>query len=216
MLKKKLTKRKKCKHCGKPFDQSRFGQVTCYTSKCAIGWMRTLEEKKIKRKKTQARVDKIKGLQELKSHKDWQKELQPEINTIARLIDKEYPCMMCGNPNMKRVNGCHYHAVGANNSIRFNLLNVWAGCHKCNSEDGGNLNGYDKELINTFGRDFWEYIKFGLVNEYPFIKLTIPELREKIALCRMIIRELKKEDKVYILGARIEKRREINKRIGIY
>lgn len=152
----------------------------------------------------------------LKTLPQKKEELQDEINLIARLIDNGYPCMMCGNPSMKRINGCHYHSVGSNDTIRFNLHNIWAGCHSCNHEKGGNINGYDLCLIATFGNEYWEEIKFGLTREYKILKLSKPEIDEKIKIAREIIRELKKADRVYSNEERVELRDKYNKRLGMY
>lgn len=152
----------------------------------------------------------------LKTLPDKKKELETEVNTIVRLLDKGHPCMMCGNQRMKKVNACHYHSVGGNDTIRFNLHNIWAGCEPCNSFKGGNLNGYDLCLIATFGNEYWEEVKFGLTREYQILKLTKPEVNEKIKIAREIVRELKQADKVYTNEERIELRDKYNKRLAMY
>lgn len=152
----------------------------------------------------------------LKTSSDKKKELQEEVNRIVRLIDKGHPCMMCGNSKMKKINACHYHSVGSNDTIRFNLHNNWAGCESCNSFKGGNINGYDLCLIATFGNEYWEEIKFGLTREYKILKLSKPEIDEKIKIAREIIRELKKADRVYTNEERVELRDKYNKRLGMY
>lgn len=147
---------------------------------------------------------------------EWKQLLQDEINLIARLLDKGHPCMMCGNPRMKKINGCHYHSVGSNASLRYNLLNIWHGCHSCNSEKGGNIIGYDTCLIATFGEEFWNEVKFDLVRENKRIDLRLPDYKEKIEIAREIVRELKKADKIYDTYERVEMRDKFNKRIKIY
>lgn len=152
----------------------------------------------------------------LKTLPDKKKELETEINTIVRLIDKGHPCMMCGNSKMKKINACHYHSVGGNDTIRFNLHNIWAGCEPCNSFKGGNLNGYDLCLRSAFDVEYWEEVKFGLTREYKVLKLTKPEVNEKIKIAREIIKELKAKDKVYENYERIELRDKYNKKLGMY
>ena len=124
--------------------------------------------------------------------------------------------MMCANPNMKRINACHYHSVGSNGTLRFNLLNNWHGCHKCNSELGGNINGYDIQIVNTYGKQFWEFLKFDLVRKYQYIKLDKEELRELAKQAQGIIKRLEKLDKVYTIAERTELREKINEELNIY
>lgn len=181
----------------------------------ALGTQQLIESQKKQEERNQKKRFKILG-EELKSLPQKKQELEPEINLIARLIDKGHPCMMCGNPKMKRINGCHYHSKGHNDTIRFNLHNIWAGCHSCNSEKGGNIAGYDLCLISEFGHEYWEEIKFGLTREYKLLKLTKDEINEKIKIARQIIRELKKADKVYTNEERVELRDKYNKRLGMY
>lgn len=146
----------------------------------------------------------------------WKSMFQDEVNLIARLLDWGNPCMMCGNPRMKRINGCHYHSRGANPSLRYNLLNIFHGCHSCNSEKGGNIIGYDTCLIATFGEELWNEVKFDLVREYPRIDLRENDFKEKIPIAREIVRELKKANRIYTSEERVELRDKYNKRLGIY
>jgi len=152
------------------------------------------------------------------SHTEWQNELQPFINKIARLIDKNSYCMMCKIPlpPTKRKNGCHYHSVGANNSLRFNLINIWIGCHKCNGENGGNINGFDVVIRETYGNEFWEYVKFDIVRLHPIIKLPIYEFTKLITEAKLIISQLEQKNKVYTIEERVNLRHQLNQRLGIY
>lgn len=95
-------------------------------------------------------------------------------------------------------------------------MNIWAGCHKCNSEQGGNIPGYDEQLIKLYGREQWEAIKFALKHDHQLLKLTPQEIQEKAAEARKIVREMEKAAKMYSLEERITKRIEINQRLGIY
>lgn len=208
---KKSYGKRKCKNCGETFEKSKPLQATC-SIKCAIEYTKQQEEKK---KQKAWRKEKKEKREKLKTKKDYEGDLQAEINLLARLIDKGCPCMMCGMP-MSRINGCHYHSVGSNNSLRFNLLNVWAGCHSCNAMKGGNIIGYDEKLIETYGREKWEYIKFTLKRESALIKLSVDEIKEVIKKCRHINRSLTKLDKVYSAQNRWIMREKYNKQLGIY
>ena len=150
-----------------------------------------------------------------KTHGDYESLLQDNINLIVRLIDYGHPCIshdgMC-----KKENAGHYHAIGGNNSIRFHLFNNWKQCEHCNSYQSSNRSGYDKGLKALFGFDFWLYVNEGIVRDYPYIKLSIPELKEKIAIARQIIKELESDKQVYSVQERIDLRRRYNERIGVY
>lgn len=211
-MKKKLTKSKVCKQCKTRFDQVRFGQVVCSVP-CSYEYQKATKKAKDAK---EWRIEKKERKEKLKSINDYCKELEHEINLIVRLIDKGQPCMMCSVHPMKKVNACHYHSVGSNASLRFNLFNEWAGCESCNNFKGGNIIGYDVLLIEKYGREKWEYIKFDLVRLYPYIGLSIPELKEKTVEARKIAKELKLIDMTYPYSMRWKLREKYNKRLNIY
>lgn len=204
----------RCKNCKEKFEPTSFLQNFCMIKdECIQAFLATIKKKNIedyiksKNKITYTKKAKKKSNKEL---------LQDQINLISRLIDWGTPCMMCDNPVMKRINGCHYHAVGGNSSLRYNLFNVWHGCNSCNGHKGGNIIGYDNQLIKYYGRDFWEHIKFDLVRKNQIVKLSDEELKEKISIARKIVKELKQENKQHTLKERVELRKKYNKEIGIY
>lgn len=201
-----------CKQCGKTFTKREPLQYVCGIA-CAIARAKFLESQK---QDKEWKVKKKEGIEAAKTPSQWKKGLQAEINAMARLIDFGQPCMMCGNPKMKRIYGCHYHAVGSNASLRFNLLNIWGGCFSCNNAKSGNIPGYDKQLIKEFGRDLWEEIKFDLVREFDIINLSIPEIKEATTKVRGYNRHLKKLGLVYTNNQRVDLRIKYNQKIGIY
>ena len=203
----------RCKTCKDKFIPKYFNQKNCFnTHECIAA---EVERKKKVKQKDWNREKKVRK-EALKTRGEWFKDLQTEINKIARLIDRGHPCMMCDNNNMKRINGCHYHSVGSSPALRFNLINVWAGCHKCNVELGGNIPGFDIQLMDTYGRDFWESIKFNLVKDHPYLGLNISEVQDKIKIARVIVKELSKMDVILSNDNRIAFRKKYNKRLGIY
>lgn len=208
-MQKKLPKRK-CKQCKEVFQKLRPLQYCC-SYRCSLLYAKEAREKK---EAKQWRVEKRELKEKLKTKSDYEADLQRPINKIARLIDKGSNCMMCNNV-MNRTNGCHYHSRGANTTIKFHLHNIWIGCHSCNSERGGNIIGYDNRLIEVYGRDKWEYIKFELCQIEP-LHLTIDELKPIIKEANKIVRELEKIDFIYSPEIRWELRNKMNKRLGIY
>ena len=202
--------KKKCEVCKEVFQKTRPIQPVCLNYECAKTYLRQKQEQKLRKEKKE-------GLNKLKTSSVIKKEIQTDINHISRIIDKEKPCLMCGTPHFNnQFHGCHYHSVGSNSSLRFNLLNIWAGCSQCNNNKGGNIIGFDNKLIEVFSEDFWRYVKFDLVKEYPLLKLTDQELQDLKKKAREIKNRLLKENKVYTNEERITIREELNKEIGIY
>jgi hypothetical protein len=197
-------KDKKCAVCGTAFTPYNSLAKVC-SVKCSAeyGRKKAWESEKKERE------------ERLKTHSDRENELQPVINEICRLIDKEVVCVSCLKPP-KKANAGHRFAVGGNNTLRFNLFVLHSQCNSCNENKSGNPDGYDEGLISMYGKDYYEYVKFELKRLYPQVKLTAIELMEKRAIAMKIRNELKKADKVYSPSERIELRNRINEQIGIY
>lgn len=165
--------------------------------------------KKQKKAKDKETADSLKSLSE------WQKELQDEVNHIARLIDKDQSCIS-HNGIPKKPNGGHYLSVGSHPALRFNLLNIWQQCYSCNGEKGGKPIQYEDTLVAMYGREVFDSIRYGLPQLYPYLKLHQSAYPELIKKAREIVRELKKEDMVYTKEERLELRHKYNKQLGIY
>lgn len=122
-------KTKTCKHCGKEFKPFRTTQKACsYT--CAI---ELTKPKQLTKKDILSRSDLVKILQR-------------HVNALVREIDKDYPCIACGNKREKYHAGHYYHA-GGHAWMRFNFLNIWSECHECNVHLSGNLAHYQRNLV---------------------------------------------------------------------
>jgi hypothetical protein len=198
-------KPKKCKHCAKLFTPQRSTLEVVCSSSCAI------ELGKLKPTK----ISKKSQLEQLKTISDYRKELQTKINLIIRLIDLNHVCISCGqNPN-KPFAG-HYHAVGSNESLRYNLLNIFVQCMRCNGFNGGMLLNYGKGLKETFGSTLKDYCENFLVSEYKSIKLNQNDLKEASRKANEIIKFLQLENKEYDNRERIVLRKQFNKMLGIY
>jgi hypothetical protein len=156
--------------------------------------------------------------EEIKPKKEYEKILEGEINTIVRLIDRGHPCISSG-ADKYIVNAGHLRSVKAFPELRYNLMNIFAQRVHDNQYIGGNPIEYREGLKKTFGYEIYEEIEC-LPAKFKYLDLTIPELKEKIKLARKIVRELKKETegevKPFTVEQRIEKRRELNKRLNIY
>jgi len=202
-------KPKKCKQCKGVFTPDKPLMSVC-SYKCAID--RSYDLNKAKREKelnneVRQMKERIKGLPEFK------KDLEREINTIIRLIDKGCNCISC---NSKGNSAGHFHSVGANGSLRYNLHNLHIQEYSCNGEKGGNTIKYGQGLIAVYGKEYKEYVEYDLVRLYPVLRITIPELKEAIKRARNVVKILKVEDKEYTPEERLQRRTFFNKLIGIY
>jgi len=190
----------RCKECNEKFHQYEFNNKYCKKIDCqtAKGMFKLgkIKEKQKKDRDNAWKKEKAEIKFEIATPGDIAKTLQAPLNLIARLIDKDHPCGMCGRP-IKKTFGCHYHSVGSSPTIRFNLLNIWAGCYSCNGNKGGNIPGYDVQLVKMYGKKKWEFIKFDLVRETKPLNLSKEEMRELAVEARRIVRELEKGNLIY-------------------
>ena len=168
----------RCRHCKEKFEpRFKTTEPYCWNEECKEVEIRLYLDNKKKKKDKDWKKEKKVIKERLKTHSEHEKDLQSLINQIINLIDKGQPCMSCSNKGKPQAG--HYHSTGANNSIRFNLNNIWNQCYRCNVQLSANIIGYDEGLIETYGKNFWEEIKFGLVRKYPLIKLSKEEINEK-------------------------------------
>ena len=63
---------------------------------------------------------------------------------------------------------------------------------------------------------YWNYVKFALTARYPTIKLHVFEIKEAIIVASAIVKELKKENKIYNAEERLKLRAKYNKQINLY
>lgn len=196
---------KKCPECKvkKPIFSGKVCSV-----ECAIEYTKKQNQKSWNKKKSEMR-------NELKTHSDWSKELQAEINTIVRLIDKSTLCVSSLRPLNDKYDAGHRFSTGAFPSLRFNLLNIHAQSVHQNQYLSGNSDGYDHGLSCIYGDEYLAQVHILKV-KYPVLKLTIPELIEAKARAKKIVKALKALDLVYTPELRIEMRKKYNHKLGIY
>lgn len=201
---------RKCVTCKEKFTPQNNTQICC-SPFCAYEY--------VKKQKTKE-ADKIwkkqkKELKEsLKTKSDYESDLQDEINHIARLIDKGTGCISCGGHTTPA--GGHYHSRGANQTIRFHLDNIHLQDFNCNNWKSANLHHYDLGLIERYGKEYWEFVKFGILKEFTLLKLAKNEFNDIIKVARQIVSELKKADLTYPPKVRLKLRKKYNERLGIY
>lgn len=202
-------KLKRCKNCltlFKPFNS--ITPVCCVG--CAIDYSKLLNSNK---EKKEWRLKKAVMKEKLLSLSDWKKLLEKQINTICRLIDKDCKCISC---NAKGNSAGHFHSVQSNDTIRFNLHNLHLQEYNCNGERGGNVLAYARGLIETYGAVYYDYCMFGIVENYPWLKLDKNDIEIAIGIAKESVKELNSADKTYSPELRVNLREHYNLKIGIY
>jgi len=126
--------------------------------------------------------------EKLLSHSDYLKLLQTIFNKFIRLRDDNLPCITCGTQSKVEYAAGHFYPT-TYQYLRFNEDNVHKQCNKfCNMMKSGNLLEYRPALINKIGIDRVEVLD----NTRHFdLKLSIPEIKEKIIIYKKKIAILK-------------------------
>lgn len=179
---------------------------------CAIIHAKNLKKQKEQREwNAEKKIikDKIKTLSE------YAKELQKEVNTIVRLIDKGTQCISTLKPLNEKYDAGHFYSVGSNPSLRFNLDNIHAQSVYANQYLSGDQMNYLNGLSDVYGLEYKDYV-ISLKGSYKVIKLTIEEIKDKINISKGIVKWLKLQDRKFTIKERIEFRKEYNLKLGIY
>jgi iron only hydrogenase large subunit-like protein len=203
-------KSKKCKVCGGSFTPKRSTLEQVCSIDCAIILGKSKVKKEVlanNKKETSILREKLKTLSE------WKKDLQVEINSIVREIDKGWPCIATNSFDGKK-NAGHYISVGSNQTLRFHLENIFIQSEHSNSWKSGDTIRYQEGIKKTFGVDYMEYMN-GLQQIQP-IQLTINDVKEKIPIARGLLKWLKLQDRKFTTEERISLRKEFNNQLGIY
>jgi hypothetical protein len=151
----------------------------------------------------------------IKTKSDYEKELQKEINTIVRLIDKDQVCISTLKPLNAKFDAGHFYSVGSTPALRFNLNNIFAQSVYANQYLSGDQINFLSGLSQLYGENYKEYV-LRLKSVYKELKLHIYEIKDKIKIAREIVKELKEQNEVYDADTRRFLRNIYNLRIGIY
>lgn len=191
--------------CEKKFVQFRSTDVCC-SYVCQVKYM---SEKEIAKRHKECKVA-------VKSESVYET-LQKLINTIVRLIDRGHSDISGNRPyGTYTVAAGHLWSVGANPKIRYNLLNIFAQDWSDNGYKGGMAAEYLVNLGVVFGQEVKAEIE-GLPLKYKDSpKLYKLEAKDKCKIAGQIIKELQEVDIVFSTEYRIEVRRKLNERLGIY
>ncbi len=204
----KTIKPTKCRVCPEYFTLFRRLQVVC-SPLCAS----KLSRKKETEKRERENKIKYKDMRIRAKSTDYAKELQREINKLARQIDAKfgYKCIDCGGDYGKQTDGAHFHSVGGNNSVRYNLHNIHSAKSDCNNYSENHKSGYIEGLKSRYGEEYFKMVD-GLPLKYPVIKLSHQEIYDKLKIVRRLNREFKKMP----FKSAIKARNSLNKMIEIY
>ncbi len=207
----------KCKICKEPFVKTRPIQPTCKSYDCMVAFAKNVANNKLKRNKQEEKrkwnAEKIVLREKIKTLSDYLKDLQTNINAIVRLIDKGCGCICTDSTNGKK-NAGHYRSVQSHPTIRFHLDNIHLQSEHSNTYRSGDTLRYQAGLKKVYGEDYFEFVNsLSLIQP---IQLGKEEVKEKIAIAKEIIKELKSNDLTYDFKERIELRKIYNEKLGIY
>jgi len=205
----------KCKNCKEKFTP-RFNTTEkyCWEEGCKSVEVQNFFEDKKKAEKKKQNKQKLERMPELYPKK-YKSLLQAEINKLSKLIDKKFgyfTCIDCDNKFGKQTDAGHFHSVGSNSTIRWNLHNIHSQDSKCNRYDGGRRLEYYRGLIERYSQKYADYVDTGLQKEYKYVGLTNKEVAEKLA----IVRKLNRDFDTFSMMDSIQARNMFNTLIGIY
>lgn len=200
----------RCKVCKDKFDAKFFNQKTCLNPECILEYSK---EVKLKEWDKQSKKANKPTTIKKKSVKEY---LQTDINKLSRMIDGyfNYNCIDCDNPFNKSIHGAHFHNVGGNENIRFNLHNIHASRSYCNVYNSEHKKGYVIGLEKRYSYEYLQYVDKELSIKYSYLGLNETELKEALKNTRKCIREFEELIKGFNNGK--DSREFFNKKIGIY
>lgn len=209
-----MIKQKKCKYCKELFLPKGFNQKNCYKDECISQFYQENKKKielKSKQNKTKVKKeakDKLKGIREFKA------DLQKEINTIVRLIDKDCVCI-CSQKKHNANDAGHYYSRGSTPELAYNLNNIYLQSVHSNRDLSGDIIRFQEGLETMYSKEHKEFVH-SLKGMYPPFKPTKEELKEYIKKAREIVKELNVANANYTAEERLILRNKYNERIGIY
>jgi hypothetical protein len=145
------------KVCGTSFIPRSSLQVVC-SPICAIYKTAEDKAKKAAKQATEQRIAHRAAKEQAKTRGDYAREAQVVFNAYRRELTRSQGCISCGTIN-GQMQGGHYRSVGAYPELRYEELNVWAQCARCNTRLSGNLINYRIELIKRIGMEQVDYLE---------------------------------------------------------
>jgi len=158
---------------------------------CVKAFTEFAKEKRKKKEKKIWNEQKKELKQSLKSHSDYLNDLQDLVNEFVRLRDKDLPCISCGTMNNVKYDAGHFYSRKGYSGIRFDEDNIHKQCsNNCNIHLSGNFAEYSIQLPKRIGQERFNAL---VERRHVELKLTIPEIKEKIEYYKNKISETKKK-----------------------
>lgn len=173
------------------------------------------EKRKLKVKSVKDKAFKSDLKEKIKTLSDYAKELQKEVNTIVRLIDKSSQCISTLKPLNEKYDAGHFYSVGSNPSIRFHLDNIHAQSVYANQYLSGDQMNYINGLSYVYGDEYKDYV-LSLKSSLKTLKMNKEDYKDKIKISKEIVKELKSENEIYDIKQRLFLRASYNQKLGIY
>ena len=207
-----------CKHCRVKFKKVNNFYLYCEsTPECLAAGKEFQLNARIKSALKKVRNDEKEKFavmkENIKTLSQWKNDLQKEINAIVREIDKGHPCIATGTMEGKR-NAGHYIGIGANQTLRFHLENIWNQSEHSNMWKSGDTIRYQEGIIKLYGKCYLDYL--NSLQSLKIIKLDIEDIKLAISKSRGILKWLKLQDRIFTTEERLELRKRFNIEIGIY
>lgn len=176
-----------CKICKVRFARTSNILKPCCSYDCTAKYGMLLLKNKKEKDERNERKETKKAKEGLLTHSDYIQLLQKVFNTYIRIRDKNLPCISCGTTKDVEYAAGHFHPT-TYQFLRFNEDNVHKQCNKhCNMMKRGNLSEYRPALINRIGIERVQWLD---ENRHNIFRISIPELKEKIAYYKQKIKEL--------------------------
>lgn len=182
----------RCKHCKEVFKAKYFNQkYHLDRDECIKAMVEENNAKKVKSDAKEWAKEKKERKEALMSHSEWLKIFQSVFNTYIRQRDKGLECVSCG---CKVDNGhaSHMFSVGSHPNLRFNEDNVHLSCIECNLHLHGNLIEYSLRLPKRIGKERYDDLLDR--SKKTTLKLSIPDIKEKIKYYKEKTKQLKNEN----------------------
>lgn len=211
-----MNRLQKCKYHKFKFTPKYPFQKFCLSDdECIKAFNEFVKAEKEKQRAKQWQKEKKVIKESLKTKSSYKDDLQYEINQIIKYIDKNVNCISSGRPLKESRNSGHIYAVGGNDTLRFNLDNIYNQSISDNKDKGGKPLEALEGIKEMYGINQYNLV-LGLKAKYKYLGLSIEDLKEKIKIARQIVKELQKADLTYSANVRLELRKKYNVRLGIY
>lgn len=180
---------RKCLVCKTRFEMRSNTHWICSIECSKVKGNEAVEKKKQQLKKSEWTKEKAEIKKSLLTHADYLKMFETVFNTFIRLRDKNDPCISCGTTANVKYDAGHFWACGNYSFLRFHEDNVNKQCSSnCNLHKRGNFGEYRIRLIQKIGVERVQWLDD---NRHNRLKLSIPEIQDKIKEYKLKIKELK-------------------------